>query len=64
MSGFTDVLKKLKEQDKEFVAMLGGREVPVKIKTIQDDWVVLIDGANHQRYDLHIFNVIIVSTVQ
>ena len=64
MSAFVDVLKKLKEQDQEFVAVLGGREIPVKIKTIQDDWVVLIDDTNNQRYDLHTSSVVIVSTVQ
>ncbi|CCQ89998.1 conserved hypothetical protein [Nitrospina gracilis 3/211] len=64
MSAFLDVLKKLKEQDQEFVTVLGGREVPVKIKTIQDDWIVLVDDTNNQRYDLHTTSVIIVSTVQ
>ncbi|MGP0629761.1 hypothetical protein ACTRW9_08635 [Nitrospina sp. 32_T5] len=64
MSAFLDVLKKLKEQDQEFVTVLGGREIPVKIKTIQDDWIVLVDDANNQRYDLHTTSVIIVSTVQ
>ncbi|MGP0566791.1 MULTISPECIES: hypothetical protein [unclassified Nitrospina] len=64
MSAFLDVLKKLKEQDQEFVTVLGSREIPVKIKTIQDDWIVLVDDTNNQRYDLHTTSVIIVSTVQ
>lgn len=61
MSAFVKVLQKLKDQDKEFVALLGGREIPVKIKTIQEDWVVLIDSSN-QRYDLHATGVVLVST--
>jgi len=64
MSKFANVLQQLKDQDQEFVTLMGGQEVAVKIKTIQEDWIVLIDASNSQRYDLHTSSVIIVSTVQ
>jgi hypothetical protein len=64
MSAFANVLQQLKEKDQEFVTLMGGREIPVKIRTIQEDWVVLIDTSKNQRYDMHATSVVIVSAVQ
>lgn len=61
MSKFLELLKKFKDNDHTFAVLLENQEIPVKINTIEDDKVVLLNQNKDQRFDLHYTKVIIVS---
>ena len=61
MSKFLELLKQFKDDDRAFVVLIGNQEIPVKINSIDEDKVVLLNQNADQRFDLHYTKVIIVS---
>jgi hypothetical protein len=61
MSQFLELLKTFKENDHTFVVLLENQKTSVKIDSIDDDKVVLLNQNVDERFDLHYTKVIIVS---
>ena len=61
MGKFLEVLKNFKDNEQQFVVLIGNQEILVKIESIDDDKVALLNQNQDQRFDLHYTKVIIVS---
>ena len=61
MGKFLEVLKNFKDNQQQFVVLIGNQEILVKIESIDDDKVALLNQNQDQRFDLHYTKVIIVS---
>ncbi len=61
MGKFLEVLKNFKDNQQQFVVLIGNQEILVKIESIDDYKVALLNQNKDQRFDLHYTKVIILS---
>lgn len=61
MSEFLGLLKKFKDDNKEFVISIDGSKRSVKVNDITGDMVTFYEQGNNNRYDLHYTHVVICS---
>lgn len=59
MSFFLNMLKEIKESDRQIVVALNGGEKLMIIVDINDDAVTLAGVESNERYDLHFTHVVI-----
>ena len=64
MSEFLGLLKKIKDNDTEFVAGINGKEVTVKVSDINGDLVTLHETGDSRRYDLCYSQVVVCSALR
>ncbi len=61
MGKFLEVLKNFKDNQQQFVVLIGNQEILVKIESIDYYKVALLNQNKDQRFDLHYTKVIILS---
>jgi len=61
MSTFLQILKKIKEQNRQIVVAVNGSERIVLVTDIADDAVTLKEVGADNRFDLHYTQVVMVS---
>ena len=61
MTKFQRVLDQLFRQQKQFGALIGGRQYRVLITRMEEDHVTLEDQAGNNRFDMHFTQVIVAS---